>query len=282
MIIFECFKLLLLELSKTINPTSDALHISLNFEDWVNTFVAKDKRFQDFCVNALKTNVASSQYAQDMWLFNNIFKTYVLQNKKGFYVDSGANDWKHLSNTFFYDVCLGWDGLCIEPSKEYHDNLKQYRSCKLIPECISNTQHKRGFVDKGVDSYITDGNELSCDTLSSMLENRTKIDFFSLDVEKHELEVLKSIDFKTIEIAVLLVEDFWLPIGQLDTLLLNGQSGFLKLSQFPIDSVFIHINEISKLNKKNERFWYPNDWDLFVQVNKDYRLQMIKENKISC
>ena len=60
-----------------------------------------------------------------MWLFDNIFKTYALQNKKGFYIDSGANEWRYNSNTFFYDVCLGWDGLCVEPNINYHGGFTE-------------------------------------------------------------------------------------------------------------------------------------------------------------
>jgi len=65
-----------------------------NFEKWLNSFHAKNPEYQEYCVNAMKNNVAESQFSQDMWLFNNIFKSYALQNKKGFYVDSGANEWK--------------------------------------------------------------------------------------------------------------------------------------------------------------------------------------------
>jgi hypothetical protein len=180
-------------LSTQIRPLKDHHH-GTNFKRWLNSFVARDKRFQDFCVQALTNNIASSQFSQDMWIFNNLFKSYTLQNKKGFYVDSGANDWKELSNTFFFDVCLGWDGLCVEPEKEYHSGLKEFRSCKLVTDCISDRKHKMGFVSEGVGSHITDGDQVSCDTLASMLGNRTKIDLWSLDVEKHELEVLKTVE----------------------------------------------------------------------------------------
>jgi hypothetical protein len=60
------------------------------------------------------------------------------QGRKGFYVDSGANDAENLSNTFFFDKCLGWDGLCVEPQSMYHADILAKRSCKLVPKCISD------------------------------------------------------------------------------------------------------------------------------------------------
>lgn len=253
----------------------------IKFEKWLESFSAKDVRFQDFCVNALRTNVGSSQFSQDMWLFNNIFKNYVLQKKKGFYVDSGANDWREFSNTFFFDVCLGWDGLCIEPAKEYHASLKEFRSCTLITDCISDRKHEMSFVSSGAGSHVVDGNGISCNTLASMLGNRSKVDLWSLDVEKHELEVLKTIDFEQIEISVLLVEDFWLPVGHLDVLLLNGQSGFLKLTQFPIDSVFVHKKLIDKISWSG-KYWYPDNWQSYIDLNRDFRKAMVKTNQLDC
>ena len=58
--------------------------------------------------------------------------------KTGLYVDSGANHWERLSNTLFYDKCLGWAGICLEPNPIYVSGLKKNRSCKYFPECISD------------------------------------------------------------------------------------------------------------------------------------------------
>ena len=63
--------------------------------------------------------------AQDLFLFRNYFALLTLSGRKGFYVDSGANDARHLSNTFFFDKCLGWEGLCIEPMEQYHKELRK-------------------------------------------------------------------------------------------------------------------------------------------------------------
>lgn len=127
-----------------------------------------------------------------------------------------------------------------------------------------------------------EGNSLSCNTLESMLGTRKKIDFWSLDVEKHELEVLKTIDYETIEISVLLVEDFWHPVGQMDVFLLNGKTGFFKMSQLPIDSVYVHKNIIGDLIKNMNAYWYSNNWQQYIDQNQNYRKEMVRANVITC
>ena len=61
------------------------------------------------------TKDIGSQFGQDLFTFFNYFKYWPMNGKKGFYVDSGANGAVMFSNTYFYDKCLGWTGLCVEP-----------------------------------------------------------------------------------------------------------------------------------------------------------------------
>ena len=49
------------------------------------------------------------------------------------YADVAANHFKRISNTYFYDRCLGWRGLCVEPNPRYHADLREKRSCELVP-----------------------------------------------------------------------------------------------------------------------------------------------------
>ena len=55
----------------------------------------------------------------------------------GVYVDIGSNHPFDLSNTFFFDRCLGWRGLCIEPNVKYHKLYGEFnRTCTLVPHCV--------------------------------------------------------------------------------------------------------------------------------------------------
>ena len=57
-----------------------------------------------------------SQAWQDWLLYRNFFAG----QRTGLYVDIGTNDAVKISNTVFFDVCLGWTGVCYEPQKAYH------------------------------------------------------------------------------------------------------------------------------------------------------------------
>lgn len=95
------------------------------YQEWLLTFKAADPAFQQYCMDVLTSSKRfdhmGAQYSQDVSLFHNFFKAWPLQGKQGFYVESGANDPLKLSNTLFFDKCLGWSGLCIEPQPEYHE-----------------------------------------------------------------------------------------------------------------------------------------------------------------
>jgi hypothetical protein len=256
----------------------------LLYENWLNTFQAANPAFQSFCLNALQTGHAASQFSQDMWLFHNIFKKYALANRTGFYVDSGANHWRDMSNTFFYDVCLGWKGVCVEPSAQYHDGLLKHRSCDLVPTCIAASTSSVHLSGEG--THVVQGGDLQCLSLEAMLGQRFKndkgqyeIDLWSLDVEGYELNVLSGLNFSNVNISVLLVEDFWISQRQLDEILLNHvPTIFQKAKQFPIDSLFIQPDVFDLPSFP----WYPHDWGDFVSLNKIFRAQMMQANKLTC
>ena len=81
---------------------------------FLESFRAADLRFQEWCVNAMSgEDKGASQYTQDIFVWRNLFLDNTISGRRGIYVDSGANDYRQLSNTFFFDECLGWHGVCI-------------------------------------------------------------------------------------------------------------------------------------------------------------------------
>lgn len=94
------------------------------YESWLSDFKAADPAYQDYClavlVNSTKFEEQGGQAGQDIFLFQNLFKYWPQEGRKGFYVEAGANDPRYLSNTLFYDKCLGWEGLCVEPQAQFH------------------------------------------------------------------------------------------------------------------------------------------------------------------
>ena len=76
-----------------------------------------------------------SQSWQDWILFHNTFKHKTAWGA-GTYLDIGTNDPVVISNTIFFDKCLGWKGLCVEMQETHHANIRAKRSCKLVPDCV--------------------------------------------------------------------------------------------------------------------------------------------------
>ena len=63
------------------------------------------------------------------------------------YVDIGANTAETLSNTYFFDRCLGWSGICVEPQRQYHASLLTRRTCDLVPTCVSDRMRHVEFLN---------------------------------------------------------------------------------------------------------------------------------------
>ena len=52
----------------------------------------------------------TSQFRQDKILFNMLFRN---RTNRGIYLDIASNHYKRISNSYFYDRCLGWQGICV-------------------------------------------------------------------------------------------------------------------------------------------------------------------------
>ncbi|XP_059488980.1 uncharacterized protein LOC132204476 isoform X2 [Neocloeon triangulifer] len=149
----------------------------------------------------------------------------MLKNRtNGFFVECGALDGEVASNTLTLERFFNWTGLLVEASpKELKLLNSKNRKAWVAPTCMSlNTTpqmitfHEDWVLGKVVGTKETDVKsetksgyvDLLClpfNTLMTSL-NRTKIDFFSLDVEGFEFEILKTIDFKKFEFDLITLE----------------------------------------------------------------------------
>ena len=60
--------------------------------------------------------------------------------------------------------------MCIEPDPKYHAQLREKRTCEVVPMCISEKTEKRHFTFQGVGGHLlTNGKEVSCMALHDML-----------------------------------------------------------------------------------------------------------------
>lgn len=179
-------------------------------EAFIDNFVAANPNYQEACqaylrspakYNAERTSFINwkwhfSQYNQDWFIFVNFLYTMTKQGRKGFYVESGANDPIRVSNTAFLDHCLGWKGICIEPTPRYHDSLKRQRTCELIPNCLSNEEGQEIMISEETPGTET-GIKVKCRRLDNILRERNihHVDVWSLDVEGFEFNAMSGLDW---------------------------------------------------------------------------------------
>eukprot|EP00667_Euglena_gracilis_P013123 EG_transcript_13507 len=172
------------------------------------------------CLSAVRenwpaNNSFTSQYSQDWFLFVNYFHHL----PKGFYLDIGANEPKSLSNTWFLDVCLGWEGICVEADPGLGELLRQQRSCKVVSTCVDSSNRTLALQAAGIavghvvplEEKNDRGKVLQCVTMAQIIREHgvRHIDFFTLDVEDHEMHVLQTMpeEAEGLTIDVILIEN---------------------------------------------------------------------------
>jgi hypothetical protein len=124
--------------------------------------------------------------------------------------------------------------------------------CQLQVSFAQNSNQGRisendaGFVEKG---FV----DVQCYPLETYMRflNRTRIDYFSLDVEGVEFDVLKTIDFDYLDVRVLSVE------------FIHDKEGKGAIEEFMRGKGYIVLTEVTHPN------WLANDF-IFVKKDSNY------------
>jgi len=170
---------------------------------------------------------SKSQVSQD--LFVHYFTDY---KKDGFFMEIGACDGVHLSNTFMLEK-NGWSGIISEPSKFWHNKMKR-RSCiinknavfsesgnkikfdefptspelsgfgKYLDEDNNKQIRSRGYMSPAFQSY--DVETITLNELISQNTDKTSIDYISIDTEGSEYEILKNFDLGKYNVEIFTIE----------------------------------------------------------------------------
>lgn len=169
-----------------------------------------------------------SQYEQDKYLEENIFKSY----KNGFFVDVGAHDGISINNTLFFEKNNNWTGINIEPIKTVFDKLIINRPNNVnLNYAICNNEGQSDFLCNTGYTEMISGLKQTFDNrhlhrlqkenkmkgsstkiikvYTKKLEtifnenNISHINYLSIDVEGAEFEVIKSINFDKVFIDVI-------------------------------------------------------------------------------
>lgn len=194
--------------------------------------------------------------------------------RPGFFIEAGANNGIRGSNTYYLERYCGWRGILVEAiphrfvecklsrplSKSVHcalvsdDYSKDYVELVYM-DLMSMAVSEKGAVD--LDTHIQKSIETTrhkdgligtqflapARTLTSVLEEagNPQVDFFSLDVEGHELDVLNGLDFDMCSPTYILVENW-------DR---TGLDQFLKSKGYKVDTVIGEQDTLYKLGSSD-------------------------------
>jgi FkbM family methyltransferase len=145
-------------------------------------------------------------------------------NKRtGFFVDVGANDPVLGSQTWHLEQA-GWNGIVVEPQPDLAARLSETRKARVFAIACSSPQNAGGTLPLHIAGPHSSFNpdlmvagvkpaapiEVPVRTLDSVLAEAgapAPIDFLSVDVEGHEIDVLSGFDFARWRPRLILLED---------------------------------------------------------------------------
>jgi FkbM family methyltransferase len=182
---------------------------------------------------------------------------YFQKKRGGIYVDIGAYDGIHLSSTAMLELQYGWHGVLVEPIRTAYDRMVESRpGSTCIHGAVSAEKGPLRFTYSAADGGMLSGtafdprhqtrieeesrrqhaqievllvpavhpNEVlrAAAALAPGGPDAKAIDFLSIDTEGTELDILKSIDWKTFRPKLLCVENDFQELHQADFLLSVG------------------------------------------------------------
>ena len=164
-----------------------------------------------------------------------MFETHLKHINNGVFIEAGAFDGEIESNSLFFEINRNWSGILIEPIPTHFQKiLSKNRHIHKINACIA--KNKPIVAKFAIDRTASSRNELAndlnkfnrfvpirhgkdriyvyvpCFSLNTILNalNVKQVDYFSLDVEGSEMDVLNNIDFNTTDFKTFTVEHFFL------------------------------------------------------------------------
>jgi FkbM family methyltransferase len=160
-----------------------------------------------------------------------------LNYRQGFFIEVGANDGFSQSNTYYFEKLRGWTGILVEGIPElYKQCLLERPNSKVYNCALVSSDFQEHYVtmkysnlmsivkgalksEEADENHIRNGSKIQKNivpyeiqvparTLTSILDECqvNEIDFFSLDVEGFELNVLQGLNFDKYRPKYILIE----------------------------------------------------------------------------
>jgi len=143
--------------------------------------------------------------------------------ERGFFVEVGANEPQQRSQTWHLEQA-GWNGILIEPQPDLADELQRARCAKVFAVACSSPENaartlplhvagplssldRGGMAAGALPERVIDVPIRTLDEILIEAQAPSPIDFLSIDVEGHELNVLRGFDIERWKPRLILLED---------------------------------------------------------------------------
>ena len=203
-----------------------------------------------------------SQFKQDDKL-----QPLLTQIKDGFFLESGAHDEEATSNTLYYES-IRWQGLLIEPGNDNGNLRKKNRKAWSFHGIVA---HVLGQIVKSNAKGNVQAEPLA-KILAAISPSRTTVDFWSLDIEGAECDVLQTTDFEKITVGILLIE-----INKVGGRVSNvmRERGFVPVGHVAIDDLFVNPKYM-----ENKGLVIPESLKGGKAADKDSNVEVFEQRKM--
>ena len=163
---------------------------------------------------------SNSQINQDVFVLSQVGVS-----QPGFFVEFGATDGISLSNTLLLERQFGWNGILVEPARNWREEIIKNRNCQKDFRCVTSTSGEsvmfsestspelstiKGFeksdqnLRKIIQSY--DVESVSLEDLLDGYQAPKTIDYLSIDTEGSEFLILENFNFDKYSFKVITCE----------------------------------------------------------------------------
>lgn len=194
---------------------------------------------------------SKSQNYQDLFVLSELN-----MKNDGYFVEFGATNGVDFSNTYLLENKFGWKGILAEPSKFWHEKLRQNRPSAVIEEmCVWTVSGMQLSFNETVNKELStidtfsaldshhelrqNGKKYTVTTISleDLLDKNNAplfIDYLSIDTEGSEFEILNAFNFEKYSFGVITCEHNFTPTREKIYKLLISKGYVRKFEKFSL------------------------------------------------
>jgi len=205
---------------------------SINNKELVRHFevlrkIKKAENIHEYIKNIPYSTSQTNRVPMDLFVLQ-----YLNFKKDGYFVEFGAANGKHLSNTFLMEKKFSWRGILCEPARGFQEVLKNNRNCIIENVCVWNKSNEfLEFIETDTPEHSSIKSFSLLDkiahlrksgkrykvktiTLNDLLSKHNapnEMDYLSIDTEGSEFEILESLNHEKYKFKFITSEHMYTP-----------------------------------------------------------------------